>query len=102
MIDLAETFLREAGGPAVREGVDIRAALLQVVGGAVLYAIAERLRGPLWDGTRPLPATREGSQRRDARFANAAVSLAGAMVIEQKTFAAAVRDAERRPRKKKR
>ena len=97
MLDLAETFLREAGGPAVRDGVDIRAVLLQVVGGAILYAIAERLRGPLWDGTRPLPPTREGAQRRDARFTAATIALAGTLVIEPKTLAAAVRDAGRRP-----
>ena len=101
MLDLAEAFLRQAGGNAVRQDIDLRAALLQVVGGAVLYGIAERLRGPLWDGSRPLPATREGAQRRDARFAAAVLSLGGAMILEPKTFAAAVRKAERRPRKKR-
>ena len=47
-LDLAESFIRFAGKPVLRRDLDVRAAILQVAGGAILYAIAGDLRPALW------------------------------------------------------
>ncbi len=51
LIELGERFLHEEGGAKLAAGVDLRGALLVVVGGAVLYAVAGELRPVLWGNT---------------------------------------------------
>lgn len=68
LFDLVERFLRGAG-PARRERLDARAAILLVVGGAVLYAVAGNLRGALYP------------KQSDSAFIAASESLARAMVL---------------------
>lgn len=48
LLDLAEAFVKEAGRGQLRESLDVRGSILQIVGGAVLYSIAGRLAPVLW------------------------------------------------------
>ena len=60
-LDLAESFLRFAGKDALRPGLDVRAAILQVAGGAILYAIAGDLRPALWREPKSAPPSRHAA-----------------------------------------
>ncbi len=48
LLDVLERFIREHGAAAVRAGVPVRAAVLQVGSNALLRAAAGPLRLPLW------------------------------------------------------
>lgn len=66
LLELAEKFLHEEGGKKLARGVDVRGALLLVVGGAVLYAISGELRPVLWRSASPTTfATHVQSLSRD-------------------------------------
>ena len=60
-LDLAESFLRVAGEGSLRRDLDVRAAILQVAGGAILYAIAGDLRPALWREPKNAPASRHAA-----------------------------------------
>jgi AcrR family transcriptional regulator len=72
-LDLAESFIRFAGKGSLRPGLDVRAAILQVAGGAILYAIAGPLRPALW---------REPKNAAPARHAATVQRLARSLVLE--------------------
>lgn len=71
-LDLAESFIRFAGKDSLRPGLDARAAILQVAGGAILYAIAGPLRPALW---------REPKNAAPARHAVTVQRLARSLVL---------------------
>lgn len=48
LVDTVERFVRIQGGAAVRPGVPVRAAILQIAGDVLLRAAAGPLRDPLW------------------------------------------------------
>ena len=60
-LDLAEGFLRFAGKSSLRKNLDVRAAILQVAGGAILYAISGSLRPALWREPKASPASRHAA-----------------------------------------
>lgn len=65
LLDLAEAFVKEAGRGRLRENLDVRGAILQIVGGAVLFSIAGRLAPVIWaDDPRGF-----SDQKRAERFA---------------------------------
>lgn len=72
-LDLAESFIRFAGKGSLRPALDVRAAILQVAGGAILYAIAGPLRPALW---------REPKNAPPARHAATVQRLARSLVLE--------------------
>lgn len=60
-LDLAESFIRFAGTSSLRPNLDVRAAILQVAGGAILYAIAGAFRPALWAEPRNAPPARHAA-----------------------------------------
>jgi AcrR family transcriptional regulator len=48
LLDMVETFIREAGSNRVRPGLPIRAAIVQIAGDLLLRSAAGSLRTPLW------------------------------------------------------
>lgn len=60
-LDLAESFIRFAGAGSLRRDLDVRAAILQVAGGAILYAIAGDLRPALWREPKSAPPKRHAA-----------------------------------------
>ncbi len=63
LVDLAEAFVKEAGRGRLREGLDVRGTILQIVGGAVLYSISGSLAPVIWAEDVP-------EKRRAERFAS--------------------------------
>jgi AcrR family transcriptional regulator len=59
LLEFAEGFVRQAGGKELPLGLDIRAAILDVFGAMVFFAVAGRARETLWTTT--------GDQERDHR-----------------------------------
>ena len=48
LVDTVERFVRIQGGTAVRRGLPVRAAIMQIAGDVMLRAAAGPLRAPLW------------------------------------------------------
>lgn len=77
----AETFVRESGKDWLRPTVDVRTALLQIVAGAAMYAIAGPLRSALWDEPAGSAKSGDTDRRRSARHAVEVQGLVRAMLL---------------------
>ena len=73
LLEVVELFVRDGGRGKLAKNADVRGAVLNVVGGAVLYAVAGDLRPLLW---------REGSP---ASFAAGMQQLFRTMILEKRS-----------------